>query len=365
MNIHYGSMNYDDSINNVKLLFANVYALLDRVRKKSHTCRRLKTWIHGAAISGKLTAFVLQHFSEYEFKGYIDSDPRFKRFDWFDVYVNKTPQNMIITLDSLNPKDVDVIICALAPNNYKGIFSEYNRLGFGQKLIVPIYSISDNNAAEREHPFVFLSSTGRSGTWWTARMIYHLLASKGYRLLNFPNDPWTKIKQSVAPKYFAVGYVDFNDDLKCTIDSGKLRTIFLYRDPRDIMVSTTIFFEGAFRFDISLLDRHIRRIKSWMQAEEGTVCFISFEDLKQNTFDQLVKIRNFLKLDAEDKTLKEIIWLYQFRFLSKGREPGQEVSTNHYRKGIIGDWKTYFNEQEKKLVNKKYGSFLSEIGFLL
>ena len=52
-----------------------------------------------------------------------------------------------------------------------------------------------------------------------------------------------------------------------------------------------------------------------------------------------------------------------FKKLSKGRTRGQEDPTSFFRKGIAGDWRNVFTEQDKVLFKKEAGDLLIRLGY--
>ena len=52
-----------------------------------------------------------------------------------------------------------------------------------------------------------------------------------------------------------------------------------------------------------------------------------------------------------------------FEKLSKGRTRGQEDPTSFFRKGIAGDWRNVFTEEDKVLFKKEAGDLLIKLGY--
>tara|TARA_B100001109_G_scaffold253925_1_gene252534 strand:- start:760 stop:1575 length:816 start_codon:yes stop_codon:yes gene_type:complete len=54
---------------------------------------------------------------------------------------------------------------------------------------------------------------------------------------------------------------------------------------------------------------------------------------------------------------------YSFKNLSKGRKQGLEDKKSHYRKGVPGDWKNYFEKEHKEYFKDTYGESLVTLGY--
>jgi hypothetical protein len=61
--------------------------------------------------------------------------------------------------------------------------------------------------------------------------------------------------------------------------------------------------------------------------------------------------------------LPTILWLHSFERKSHGRKRGQEDVNSHYRKGIAGDWRTYFTPKVCKLFKERYGNLLVKLNY--
>ncbi|HUW09082.1 MAG TPA: sulfotransferase domain-containing protein, partial [Anaerolineae bacterium] len=45
-----------------------------------------------------------------------------------------------------------------------------------------------------------------------------------------------------------------------------------------------------------------------------------------------------------DRVLHSVLEAHSFRVLAGGRQPGEEDTASHYRKGIAGDWRNHFTD---------------------
>jgi hypothetical protein len=120
-----------------------------------------------------------------------------------------------------------------------------------------------------------------------------------------------------------------------------------------------------------------------------------YEELIKNPYDAMLKALEFLQLLAPDELggaslarhLQSILtrrflrplspglpqlraWnilaaVYDNRYDKKtaGRARGTEDRTSHYRKGVAGDWRNYFQEQHQERFNELYGDVLVRLGY--
>ncbi len=90
---------------------------------------------------------------------------------------------------------------------------------------------------------------------------------------------------------------------------------------------------------------------------------IRYEDLLNNTYETLENLIE--KIDNNqgvESRLNEAIHENDFEKLSK-RKRGEENRISFCRKGIIGDWKNYFNKESARIFNDYAGTTLVNLGY--
>jgi hypothetical protein len=165
-------------------------------------------------------------------------------------------------------------------------------------------------------------------------------------------------------------YIDF-ENYKNIPKPDKYKTIFVKRDPRDLVISN--YFSRRYSHPLNPRIRELRRmlekstnlkiglltmlnwlkedgafeaLRSWEYAKriDENVLILSYEELigknNQAAFERLFSHLNF---DIHKRVLFNILDDYAFKKMSEGRNPGNENIYSHYRKGITGDWKNYFD----------------------
>ena len=63
------------------------------------------------------------------------------------------------------------------------------------------------------------------------------------------------------------------------------------------------------------------------------------------------------------KRLNAIVEKNNFKNLSGGRKKGEEDKKSHFRKGIAGDWKNYFDKDVLAMFNETYPNYVKRLGY--
>jgi hypothetical protein len=101
--------------------------------------------------------------------------------------------------------------------------------------------------------------------------------------------------------------------------------------------------------------------RSWIGSGEP---IIRFEDLLTDAEPILEEVLlDRCELGIAKRTLRRAIELETFENLSGGRAPGQEDVSAHYRKGVAGDWRNYFNKELTQMFKECYGDLLIAAGY--
>jgi Sulfotransferase domain len=164
-------------------------------------------------------------------------------------------------------------------------------------------------------------------------------------------------------------YVSF-DNFQALPKPEIYKAFFIQRDPRDIVVSW--YFSMKYSHDLSGNVSHLRKalstlsvddgisyamehlhrsghfdaVASWINASKrnSNVVVIRFEDMIGSAslyvFDALFR---HCDICMPPKVLEGLLAKYSFEALA-GRKPGEEKQEAHYRKGVHGDWKNYFDD---------------------
>lgn len=168
------------------------------------------------------------------------------------------------------------------------------------------------------------------------------------------------------------------------------KVFFVTRDPRDIIVSLyySILYSHREIGHISDMRNNLTKksqtdgllqvidwtsesgifeaLESWSNAEniDPYLKIYRFEDLiGDNQFEYFKKLMQHCQIDILDTELEIVLSDLSFQSLS-GRSKGSEDRNSHYRKGIAGDWKNYFDESIEAYFMQKTGALLEQTGYL-
>jgi hypothetical protein len=89
---------------------------------------------------------------------------------------------------------------------------------------------------------------------------------------------------------------------------------------------------------------------------------VRYEDLLVRPVEETTRLLQFLGADAAEDTVKQCVEVTSFERVSK-RKPGEEDSSSFFRKGVAGDWRNVFNEEDKQVFKKVAGNLLIELGY--
>ena len=233
---------------------------------------------------------------------------------------------------------------------------------------------------------VFLVSFPRSGNWWIRFILANLIieyekigAVSAFEIVRkiIPRDRSSHLEFKHFPKIIKT-HMDYCEEC--------INSIYVIRDPRDVMVSKYLFFKYKYRNNESKGKNHVfsefakeniklwcKHVKSW---KDKCDIIIKYEDLHNDTFKEVEKILNFLTVDIENTLIREAIIKssfdnmrrYELLYRKKNKKGVVDSRYFYVRKGAVGDWKEYFGycdiEFLKNQIEKhKLKDFLGSIGY--
>lgn len=90
---------------------------------------------------------------------------------------------------------------------------------------------------------------------------------------------------------------------------------------------------------------------------------IKYENLNQYPAETMRSVLHKLGYkNVEKTTIEKAVEKYKFKNQS-GRNQGEEVADSFLRKGIVGDWKNYFNKESAEVFNFYAGEALIKAGY--
>ncbi|MEQ9299459.1 MAG: sulfotransferase domain-containing protein [Cyclobacteriaceae bacterium] len=244
-------------------------------------------------------------------------------------------------------------------------------------------------------------------------MSYH----KGSNIRHFEGD---LARYSMANDVDFVSYTAAEYDHALSI-AKQTRGFHLIRDPRDVVVSgyfshkhshgtdndweelvphrdklLKLSFEQGLMEEIDFNEYTIRSMESWDYSNDN-ILELRYEQLVEDPYGVLVSAfdsigvidhsqiytrsikssfscflsnvkRRLISRDHASTTipigdLLRILYENNYSRMAGGRKSGIENQKSHYRKGVSGDWKNYFNEDHKSYFKERYNEVLIKLGY--
>lgn len=149
---------------------------------------------------------------------------------------------------------------------------------------------------------------------------------------------------------------------------GLLRITYIYRDPRDAMLSAFDYGQRALQkgrpnafshltdFDKSLafMMDYVRIWEAW--TREKDVLIARYEDLLTNYDEEVRRLVGFLKLDGSRLEVQKVTEKYR-----PGAAEGQQGL--HFYKGKIGRFRESYTTEQQAVLKEKMGAYLSKMGY--
>lgn len=220
---------------------------------------------------------------------------------------------------------------------------------------------------------ILIVSVQKSGTHLVGKLL-HLLTGQKHKSPGLHGDPHklrpkiTAINSLNKSRRFSHIHAPYSPDNLRAIIENKVYTFFIYRDPRDHIVSS--IHHGKQRNRLSLItailknpithnqhvDQLYRSIMPW--AQQPYVCTLRFEDLigprgggsQEAQLDTIIRVAHHLGMtltrvqaqDVADKLFGGTVTFYE---------------------GKIGSWKEYFTPEIKDIFKKNAGQLLIDLGY--
>ena len=149
---------------------------------------------------------------------------------------------------------------------------------------------------------------------------------------------------------------------------GLLRVTYIYRDPRDAMLSAFDFGQRAiemgrpnafshltdFQKTLDFMTEYIRIWEKWVG--EKTPLIARYEELLMNYDSEVTRLVEFLELDGSKPEVREVVERYR---------PGANDSQQglHFFKGKIGRFRESYGAAEQKILAERFGLALAKMGY--
>jgi aryl sulfotransferase len=151
---------------------------------------------------------------------------------------------------------------------------------------------------------------------------------------------------------------------------GLMRITYIYRDPRDAMLSAHDYGQRAiqkgrpnafsyltdFPKTVNFIMEYIHIWEKWMN--EKNVLIARYEDLLTDYDKEVNRLVGFLKLNGDQPEVQKVIDGYR-----PGAAEGQQGL--HFFKGKIGRFRDSYSAEEQATLREKLGPYLQRMGYEL
>lgn len=155
------------------------------------------------------------------------------------------------------------------------------------------------------------------------------------------------------------------------IRRGAIRPAYIYRDPRDAMLSAYEYgqrgiqkgrpnaFSHLTDFETSLdfMSEYVHIWEAWMQCDQAL--HTRYEDLLNNYESEVQRLVQFLGLDAQDEATQAVVE----KFRPESAKTDQKGL--HFSKGKIGRYRQKWNEQQQQILAERFDPYLERMGYAL
>jgi len=149
---------------------------------------------------------------------------------------------------------------------------------------------------------------------------------------------------------------------------GLLRVMYIYRDPRDAMLSAYDYGQRAikkgrpnafshltdFQKSVDFIMEYIQIWEKWMN--EKNVHIARYEDLLADYDNEVALLVRFLKLNASRAEVRKVIDGYR-----PGAAAGQQGL--HFFKGKVGRFRDSYSPEEQEILREKLGPYLQRMKY--
>ena len=155
---------------------------------------------------------------------------------------------------------------------------------------------------------------------------------------------------------------------RAMIQSGLIRATYIYRDPRDAMLSAMDYggralakgrqnaFSHLTGFD-QALDFMLGYVRIWAQwMREPNMLTARYEDLLMDYETEVSRLMDYLHLNTSQTKVRDVI----DRYRPEGAEGRQGT---HFFKGKIGRFREVFSADQQAALAQRFGPFLARMGY--
>lgn len=157
---------------------------------------------------------------------------------------------------------------------------------------------------------------------------------------------------------------------RALIQGGIIRSTYIYRDPRDAMLSAFDYGRRVlqkqdrpnafshltdFQKTLAFFAEYVQGWEQWMKIP--AVLSVRYEDLLQDYDNESARLARFLGLQTETQPVKEVIQKYR----PAGNIQGSQGT--HFYKGQVGRFRERYSTQEQQILVETFGPYLEKMGY--
>lgn len=87
-----------------------------------------------------------------------------------------------------------------------------------------------------------------------------------------------------------------------------------------------------------------------------------YEDLLERPLEEIMRLLQFLGTQTSEELVQRSVEMSSFKRVAQ-REKGEENSSSFFRKGVAGDWRNVFTEEDKRIFKETAGDLLIRLGY--
>ena len=151
---------------------------------------------------------------------------------------------------------------------------------------------------------------------------------------------------------------------------GLLHITYIYRDPRDAMLSAFNYGQRAlgkgrpnafshlidFEASVAFITDYIRIWEKWMRQRKVLVC--RYEDLLTNYETESTRLISYLGLDRDEQKVREVLNHYW-------PEKAEGQHGTHFFKGKIGRFRDEYSREQQDVMADQFGPYLAKMGYAI
>lgn len=262
------------------------------------------------------------------------------------------------------------------------------------RWIVDKFNLRDLIINHNPNDAIFHCCVQKTGSQWIRSVLCdrELYLFHGLKAVSYDESPVSIPEASIPPVHIKMIHIQYYIDFPTYQKMDKpdrYKTFYVFRDPRDIVVSwyfsarnthaarpsvlrhREILQQIGEREGIEYSIRHLHEyglfeaMASWIGAEKGDtnvyICY--FEDLIKDNLDGFRAILQHCGINVPAPILNRIVTRHSFSHQTGGRKQGEEDRTSHLRKGSSGDWRQHFDGHVEAFFNECVGDLVKRLGY--